>query len=114
MLRLPDNLVVKINPESEVKNPTTKPNERLRPMNYWWLWLFDTALVSAGILFFLALQYGTYEFFGRACAMALLPLIPVLVLVGGAGSSIFALTKVLIERRALLRPTALALAARRR
>jgi len=80
-----------------------------RRINYWRLWLFDTALVSAGILFFLALQYGTYEFFGRACAMALLPLIPVLVLVGGGGSTIFALTKVLIERRALPRLAALAL-----
>jgi hypothetical protein len=80
-------------------------------INYWRLWLFDTGLVSAGILFFLALQYGTYEFFGQACAMALLPLIPVMVLVGGAGSTIFALTKVLIEKRALPRLTALALLA---
>jgi hypothetical protein len=79
-----------------------------RRINYWRLWLFDTALVSAGILFFLALQYGTYEFFGRACAMALLPLIPVLVLVGGGGSTIFALTKVLIEKRSLPRLAALA------
>ena len=78
-------------------------------INYWRLWLFDTALVSAGILFFLATQYGTYEFFGKACDMALLPLIPVLVLVGGAGSTIFALTKVLIEKRSLPRSTALAL-----
>lgn len=71
------------------------PRRRL----YWRLWLFDTVLVSAGFLFYLATQYGTGEFFGRACAMALLPLIPVMVLVGGAGSTIFALTKVLIERR---------------
>lgn len=78
-------------------------------INYWQLWLFDTALVSAGILFFLATQYGTCEFFGKACAMALLPLIPVLVLVGGAGSTVFALTKVLIERRALKPPAALVL-----
>jgi hypothetical protein len=80
-----------------------------RRINYWRLWLCDTVLVSAGLLFFLAMQYGTYEFFGQACAMALLPLIPVLVLVGGAGSTIFALTKVWIEKRALPRPTALAL-----
>jgi hypothetical protein len=80
-----------------------------RRINYWRLWLFDTALVSAGILFFLARQYGTYEFFGRACAMALLPFIPVIVLVGGVGSTIFALTKVLIEKRAVKMPTALAL-----
>ena len=78
-------------------------------MDYWWLWVLDTGLVSAGILFFLALQYGTYEFFGRACAMALLPLIPLLVLVGGAGSTVFALTKVWIEKRAVRRPPALAL-----
>ncbi len=78
-------------------------------MAYWWLWVLDTVLVSAGLLFFLALQYGTYEFFGKACAMAFLPLIPVLVLVGGGGSSVFALTKVWIEKRALPRPTALAL-----
>ena len=81
----------------------------LRRINYWQLWLFDTVLVSAGLLFFLATQYGTYEFFGKACAMALLPLIPVMVLVGGAGSTVFALTKVWIEKRSLLRPTALAL-----
>ena len=81
----------------------------LRRINYWRLWLFDAVLVSAGVLFFLARHYGTYEFFGKACAMALLPLIPVLVLVGGAGSTIFALTKVLIERRGLEKPVALAL-----
>jgi hypothetical protein len=78
-------------------------------MDYWWLWVLDTVLISAGILFFLALQYGTYEFFGKACMMALLPLIPIMVLVGGAGSTIFALTKVLIEKRSLPRPLALAL-----
>jgi len=78
-------------------------------INYWRLWLFDTALVSAGVLFFLATFYGTYEFFGQACAMALLPFIPAIVLVGGAGSTVFALTKVWIEKRALPRPTALAL-----
>ena len=80
-----------------------------RRINYWRLWLLDTALVSAGILFFLAAQYGTFEFFGKACAMALLPFIPVSVLVGGAGSTIFALTKIWIEKRALSRPTALVL-----
>jgi hypothetical protein len=80
-----------------------------RRINYWRLWLFDTVLVSAGTLFFLATQYGTYEFFGRACAMALLPLIPVLVLIGGGGSTVFALTKVLIERRRLKKTVALAL-----
>jgi len=80
------------------------------PINYWRLWLFDAALVSGGVLFFLAMQYGTYEFLGVACLMALLPFIPVMVLVGGAGSTIFALTKVkLIERRSLQRPAALAL-----
>ena len=81
----------------------------LKPLDYWWLWLFDTVLVSAGFLFYLTTNYGTYEFFGRACAMALLPLIPVMVLVGGAGSTVFALTKVWIEKRSLPRPTALAL-----
>lgn len=81
----------------------------LRPIAYWRLWLFDTVLVSAGFLFYLATNYGSYEFFGRACAMALLPLIPVMVLVGGAGSTVFALTKVLIEKRGLKKPTALAL-----
>lgn len=63
------------------------------------------------MLFFLAAQFGTYEFFGVACLMALLPLIPMLVLVGGAGSTIFALTKVMIEKRALKAPAALALLA---
>lgn len=88
-----------------------KSSPILRATTYWRLWLFDTALVSAGILFWLALQYGTYEFFGRACAMALLPFIPVSVLVGGAGSTIFALTKVWIEKRSVRRPLALALLA---
>lgn len=69
----------------------------------------DTVLVSAGLLFFLAVQYGTYEFFGVACLMALLPFIPVIVLVGGAGSSIFILTKVMIEKRSLKAPAALSL-----
>ena len=86
---------------NEVVNP--------RRINYWRLWLFDAVLVCAGVLFFLANQYGTYEFFGRACAMALLPFIPVIVLVGGAGSTVFALTKVWIEKRALKLPVALAL-----
>jgi hypothetical protein len=80
-----------------------------RPINYWRLWLFDTVLASTGMLFYLATQYGTYEFFGKACTMALLPLIPILILVGGAGSTIFALTKVWIEKHALPRPPALAL-----
>ncbi len=78
-----------------------KPGTRLRPADYWRLWVLDTALVSAGCLFFLATCYGTGEFLGRACAMAMLPLIPVLVLVGGAGSTVFALTKVWIERCSL-------------
>lgn len=82
---------------------------KLRPMDYWWLWVLDAVLVSAGVLFFLATQYGTAEFFGTAVVMALLPFIPVMVLVGGGGSTVFALTKVLIEKRALPRPTALAL-----
>jgi len=82
---------------------------KLQPVHYWWLWVLDAVLVSAGILFFLATQYGSYEFFGRAFAMALLPLIPVLVLVGGAGSTVFALTKVLVGRRGLKGPAALAL-----
>ena len=80
-----------------------------RRINYWRLWIFDAVLVSAGILFFLATQYGTYEFFRKACAMALLPLIPIMILVGGAGSTVFALTKVWIENCSLLRPAALAL-----
>jgi len=79
------------------------------PINYWRLWLFDTVLVSAGVLFFLATQYGTYEFFGKACAMALLPFIPVIVLVGGGGSTVFALTKLWIAKAAVPRLTALAL-----
>jgi hypothetical protein len=70
----------------------------------------DGVLVGGAVLFFLAMQYGTYEFLGVACLMALLPFIPVMVLVGGAGSTIFALTKVkLIEKRSLKRRTALGL-----
>jgi len=78
-------------------------------MNYWWLWVLDAVLVSAAFLFYLATNYGSYEFFGRACVMALLPLIPVMVLVGGAGSTVFALTKVLIEKRGLKKLMAMAL-----
>jgi len=92
-----------------VKATENQSGANLRPMDYWWLWVLDTGLVSAGILFFLATHYGTYEFFGQACAMALLPFIPVSVLVGGAGSTVFALTKVLIEKRSLKMPAALAL-----
>ncbi len=79
------------------------------PQYYWRLWLLDTVLVSGGLLFFLTAQYGTNEFFLRASAMALLPLIPVLVLVGGAGSTIFVLTKAMIDRRGLKTPSALVL-----
>ena len=79
------------------------------PIYYWRLWVANAVLVSAGVLFVLAAQYGTLEFFGTACLMALLPFIPIMVLVGGAGSTIFALSKVLIEKRALKTPAALAL-----
>lgn len=96
-------------PDADVNETENHQSVIPRPINYWRLWLFDTALVSAGLWFFLATQYGTYEFFGKAGAMALLPLIPVLVLVGGGGSTVFALTKVWIEKRALKRPMALAL-----
>lgn len=79
-------------------------------LNYWRLWIFDAVLVSCSVLFFLATQFGTIEFFGVASLMALLPLIPVMVLVGGAGSTVFALTKVkLIEKYSLKRPAAVAL-----
>jgi hypothetical protein len=70
-------------------------------VNYWRLWLVNAVLVSAGLLFFLAAQYGTYEFFGVACLMALLPFIPALVLIGGGGSTVFILTRVRIEKRSL-------------
>jgi hypothetical protein len=96
-------------PDADVNTVENPAGTQLHPLQYWRLWLFDTVLVSAGFLFFLATQYGTGEFFGKACAMALLPLIPIMVLVGGAGSTVFALTKVLIEKRGLRRPTALAL-----
>jgi hypothetical protein len=61
------------------------------------------------LLFFLSTRYGTYEFFGTALLMALLPLIPLLVLVGGAGSTVFVLTKRLIEKHRLNRPVSLVL-----
>ncbi len=80
-----------------------------RQINYWRLWIFDAVLVSGGVLFFLTLQFGTREFFGVACLMALLPFIPVMVLVGGAGSTVFALTKIYIEKHSVKRPAALAL-----
>ncbi len=88
--------------DADQKNP--------RSINYWQVWLLDAVLVSAGLLFFLAMQYGTLDFLGVACRMALLPFLPVMVLVGGAGSTVFALTKVkLIEKRSLGRAPALAL-----
>lgn len=91
---------------STLATPIAAP---LRPRDLWRLWLFDTLLVTAGLLFFLAGHYGTYEFLGTALAMALLPLIPLLVLVGGAGSTVFAFTKVLIEKRGIKKPKAMAL-----
>jgi hypothetical protein len=90
-------------------NNRAQTSARLRPADYWRLWLFDTLLVSAGMHFFLATQYGTYEFFQHACAMAVLPLIPALVLVGGAGSTIFALNKVWLDKRMLPRTSAVTL-----
>ena len=98
-------------PDADVNAVENKTKTGANPsrINYWRLWVFDAVLVCAGVLFFLAAQYGTYEFFGRACAMALLPFIPVMVLVGGAGSTVFALTKGWIEKRALKVPVALAL-----
>src|SRR5665213_845158 len=96
-------------PDADVNAVENQTGVNPRRINYWRLWLLDTVRVSAGILFFLALQYGTYEFFGKACMMALLPLIPVMVLVGGAGSTVFALTKVWIEKRALPPPLVQAL-----
>lgn len=95
-------------PDAKVNAIENQAGANPRPITYWRLWLFDTVLVSAGFWFYLATNYGTYEFFGRACAMALLPLIPVMVLVGGAGSTIFALTKVLIQKRGVKKPIALA------
>ena len=86
-------------PDAEVNAVENQTGANLRPLDYWRLWLLDALLVGGGMLFFLATHYGTYEFFGQACAMALLPLIPVMVLVGGAGSTVFALTKILIEKR---------------
>lgn len=92
-----------------MNDSSQQPNPRLRPINYWWLWLGDTVLVSAGCWFYLATHYGTYEFYGVALMMASLALIPVLVLVGGAGSTVFALTKIWIEKRGLPRRTGVAL-----
>ena len=87
----------------------TKSCANLRPVVYWRLWLFDAVLVSAGVWFFLATRYGTYEFFEKALAMAILPFIAIMILVGGGGSTIFALTKIWIEKRGLKKPAALAL-----
>jgi hypothetical protein len=95
--------------DSSVNTAENKTGATLRPTDYWRLWLLNAVLVSAGVLFFLTSQYGTCEFFGKVLVMALLPFVPVMVLVGGAGSTIFALTKVMIEKRSLTRPTALAL-----
>lgn len=69
-------------PDADVNATENQEGVNPRQINYWRLWLFDALLVSAGVLFFLATQYGTCEFFGTACAMALLPFIPVMVLVG--------------------------------
>ena len=79
------------------------------PSYYWWLWLLNALFVSAGLLLFLAAQYGTADFFGAACLMALLPFIPAIVLVGGAGSTIFVLTKVMVEKHSLPASSALLL-----
>lgn len=97
-------------PDADMNGNANTDKKKPPLVNYWRLWLFDAALVSGGMLFFLAMQFGTYEFLEDACLMALLPFIPVMVLVGGAGSTIFALTKVkFIEKRSLKRGAALAL-----
>jgi hypothetical protein len=96
-------------PDADVNEAENTNGANQHRINYWRLWLGDTALVTAGLLVFLATHYGTCEFFGAALGMALLPLIPILVLVGGAGSTIFVLTQILIEKRGLKRPVALAL-----
>lgn len=95
--------------DAAVDKIENKPVGQSRPLNYWRLWLLNAVVVSAGLLLFLAAQYGTREFFGVACLMALLPFIPVMVLVGGAGSTIFVLTKVKVEKRSLRAPAALVL-----
>ena len=95
--------------DADLNTDENKTGGSLQPRAYWRLWIFDAVLVTAGLLLFLAEQYGTCAFFGAALGMALLPLIPILVLVGGAGSTIFVLTQILIEKRGLKRPTALAL-----
>jgi hypothetical protein len=92
-----------VNELAAVKPKTLGPN------HYWRLWLLDAVLVGGGILFFLATFYGTWEFFGVACSMALLPFIPIMVLVGGGGSTVFALTKVWIDKRSPTRLTAVGL-----
>jgi hypothetical protein len=83
-------------PDGDVNAVENQTGVDPRRVNYWRLWLFDSVLVSAGTLFFLATQYGTCEFFGKACAMALLPLIPIMILVGGAGSPALVLTLMLV------------------
>ena len=88
-------------PDTDVNTVETQSGANLRPIVYWRLWLLDAALAGAGVLFFFATRYGTGEFMGRALAMALLPFIAVMILVGGAGSTLFALTKVMIEKRSL-------------
>ena len=50
-------------PDGDVNAVENQAGVDPRRVNYWRLWLFDSVLVSAGILFFLATQYGTYEFF---------------------------------------------------
>ena len=91
-------------------NPVAGQNTFRPPPSYYWrLWLLNALLVSAGLLLVLAAQYGTADFFGAACLMALLPFIPAIVLVGGAGSTIFVLTKVMIEKRSLSASSALLL-----
>ena len=96
-------------PDADVDATANNEGASPRRINYWRLWLFDAVLVSVGALFFLTTRNGTCEFFGKAFAMALLPFIPVMVLVGGSGSTVFALTKVLIEKRSFNFPTAMVL-----
>lgn len=104
-----DCLRIIMNQRSSMSHPLNQSKAGLRPKEYWRLWVLDAVLVSAGMWFFLATRYGTFEFFGKALAMAVLPFIAIMILVGGGGSTIFALTKVWIEKRSLNRPTALAL-----
>jgi hypothetical protein len=88
--------------------PAEHAADGARPLNYWRLWLWNTALLTAAFLYFFTTQYGTREFLGIALAMAFLPLLATLLFVVGTGSAVLVAIKIKSEKRGWSRAKTLA------